>query len=59
MGVLILNNHHETPEEKRERLRQTELKNNPRVKRISHNAETLPELLWEKSEHANQLMPFY
>lgn len=29
MGVLILNNHHETPEEKRERLRQTELKNNP------------------------------
>ena len=29
MGVLSLNNHHETPEEKRERLRQSELKNNP------------------------------
>ncbi|MDQ0273422.1 DUF6366 family protein [Cytobacillus purgationiresistens] len=24
-----MNNHHETPEEKRERLRQSELKNNP------------------------------
>ncbi len=28
-GGLSLNNHHETPEEKRERLRQSELKNNP------------------------------
>jgi len=27
--VLSLNNHHETPEEKRERLKQSELKNNP------------------------------
>ena len=26
------------------------------VKRISHNADALPELLWEKGEHANQLM---
>ena len=29
MGVLRLNNHKETPEEIRERLRQSELKNNP------------------------------
>jgi hypothetical protein len=29
VGVLSLNNQHETPEEKRERLRQSELKNNP------------------------------
>lgn len=27
--MFSLNNHYETPEEKRERLRQTELKNNP------------------------------
>jgi len=26
------------------------------VKRISHNAHSLPELLWEEDEHANQLM---
>jgi len=26
------------------------------VKRISYNANALPELLWEESEHANQLM---
>ena len=26
------------------------------VKRISHNANALPELLWEEGEHANQLM---
>ena len=26
------------------------------VKRISHNANTLPELLWEEGEHENQLM---
>ena len=26
------------------------------IKRISHNANALPELLWEEGEHANQLM---
>ena len=26
------------------------------MKRISYNANALPELLWEESEHANQLM---
>ena len=26
------------------------------MKRISHNANALPELLWEEGEHVNQLM---